>query len=71
MKYKSTDICKCGHYNADHENRNSIFGNLREICWGCAAMASKSLLLEDSYHSFKLNNLDYLQRLYNEKHKIK
>lgn len=72
MKYLSTYKCKCDHFNADHEVRSNVFGKFKTICWECAAILpnDKGVNL-DSYHNFKFGNLEYLQKLYEEKHRIK
>lgn len=73
MKYLNTDKCGCGHYKADHDVRLDVFEKaIQAICWDCAAnsLSTEGLNL-DCYHNFKLENLEYLQRLYEDKQKVK
>lgn len=73
MEALSTDKCRCGHWKADHEVRNNVSKNFKSICWACAeklSSFSKSINL-DSYHYFKFGNLEYLQKLYEQKQKVK
>lgn len=69
-----SELCRiCGHLGIDHEYRNFVSFSLEDICWECASNGpfQDEIINVYCYHKFKFGNLDYLQKLYAEKQKLK
>lgn len=62
----------CGHLGVDHEVRGytSTSPKLNAICLACMALYPDIPNL-DAYHKFKFGNLEYFQKLYEKKQKVK
>jgi len=74
LEIMENDICRCGHYRDDHDNRKTVSENRKFICWMCASKLpfdDNNYTNLDSYHEFRFGTLEYLQRLYESKQRLK
>lgn len=65
---KNKYICTCGHIEKEHEYRFDIFYDpYKSICWSCFQLPAELVSTALSYHTFKPDNLKYLELIYEEK----
>jgi len=65
MKSQQNNICICGHIDVSHKNYKTMSGSYRDYCITCLSVLDGHSLVH--LHSYKRDNLRFLEICYEEK----